>query len=136
MNKRGDLNLCELLERVRSGSDGAVGELLEHYRPYLTLLARSQIGRRLRGKADATDLVQETFLQAHQNFAQFRGTTEAELVQWLRQILAREVAQLVRRYLTKTRDVRLEADLAEELDRSSQVLDQSLVARGSSPSHQ
>jgi RNA polymerase sigma-70 factor (ECF subfamily) len=115
--------------------DGALGRLLELYRPYLTLLARVQIGRRLQGKADAADVVQDTFLEAHRHWALFRGQTEPELAAWLRQILATCLAHLVRRYYgTKARDVRLERDLGEDLDRSSHAFHGQLVADGSTPS--
>ena len=125
----------ELLGLARAGSGPALGQLLELYRSYLALLARLQIGRRLQGKVDAADLVQDTFLEAQRHFAEFRGTVEAELVCWLRQILAGLLANLVRRYYgTRRRDVRLERELADELDRSSCVLDRSLVARPSTPS--
>jgi RNA polymerase sigma-70 factor (ECF subfamily) len=114
-----------------------MGRLLETYRNYLTLLARAQIGRRFQGKLDPADLVQETFLTAHRCFPQFRGTSEAELVSWLRQILATNLANLVyRHYGTRRRDVKLERRLADELEQSSQVPDLSLVAPQSSPSHQ
>jgi RNA polymerase sigma-70 factor (ECF subfamily) len=127
----------ELLRRVRRGYRAALGPLLETYRNYLKLLARLQIDRRLQGKADASDLVQETFLEAHRDFPQFRGTTEAELVGWLRQVLLSNVANLVRRYYgTSRRDVRLERALAAELEQSSRVLDRGLVASASSPSLQ
>jgi RNA polymerase sigma-70 factor, ECF subfamily len=126
-----------LLRLARAGESPALGKLLEMYRGYLTLLARLQINRRLRGKADAADLVQETFLEAHRDFAQFRGTTEAELVAWLRQILVSNLANLLRRYYgTQRRDVRLERDLAIELDQSSRLLDQGLMAPSASPSKQ
>ena len=128
-------HLEQLLRQARSGDHQAFGRLLEVYRNYLTLLARYQIGRRLQGKADPSDVIQETFLEAHRDFARFRGRTEAELVGWLRQILAGTYANLVRRYLgTPRRDVRLECDMAAELDRSSRLLDGALVAPGSSPS--
>jgi RNA polymerase sigma-70 factor (ECF subfamily) len=105
------------------------------YRSYLALLARLQIGRRLQGKVDAADLVQDTFLEAHRHFPEFRGVTEAELVGWLRQVLAGLLCNLVRRYLgTQRRDVRLERELADEVDRSSRVLDQNLAAPQSTPS--
>jgi RNA polymerase sigma-70 factor (ECF subfamily) len=127
----------QLLRRARAGDGPALGRLLELYRNYLTLLARMQIGRRLQGKVDPADLVQETFLEAHRKLAAFRGGTEEELVSWLRQILAGNLAHLVRRYCgTQRRDVRLERQLAEELDQSSQALDRGLVARHSSPSQQ
>ena len=126
-----------LLRQARAGSGPALGQLVELYRSYLSLLARLQIGRRLQGKVDAADLVQETFLEAHRNWAQFRGTSEGELIQWLRQILASSLSELIRRYLgTRRRDVRLERGLAAELDQSSRVLDQGLVAPQSSPSQQ
>ena len=125
----------QLLCLARMGQTEALGRLLELYRGYLTLLARWQIGRRLQGKVDADDLVQETFLQAHRHFGQFAGATEAEFVSWLRQILAARLADVLRRYLgTRRRDVRLERDLAGELEQSSHVLDRGLLAPHSSPS--
>jgi RNA polymerase sigma-70 factor (ECF subfamily) len=129
--------LEHLVDRARTGDGSTRGQLLETYRNYLTLLARVQIGRRLQGKVDASDLVQETFLEAHRHFALFQGSTEAALVSWLRQILAARLAKLVRRYLgTQGRDIRLERELAGELDQSSQMLDRGLMAAGSSPSQQ
>src|SRR6266852_734108 len=97
----------QLLGLARAGQDAALGQLLELYRGYLGLLARLQIGRRLQGKVDPADLVQETFLEGHRSFPQFRGTTEAELVSWLRHILASKLGDVVRRYLrTKRHDSR------------------------------
>jgi RNA polymerase sigma-70 factor (ECF subfamily) len=128
---------ARLLVLARAGDGRALGRLLELYRGYLALLARLQIGRRLQGKVDAADLVQETFLEAHRNFVRFQGGTEGELVSWLRHILAGQLAMLVRRYLgTRRRDVRLERELAFELDESSRVLDQRLAAPQSTPSQQ
>jgi RNA polymerase sigma-70 factor, ECF subfamily len=125
----------ELLGLARAGSGPALGQLLELYRNYLALLARLQIGRRLQGKVDAADLVQDTFVEAHRHFREFRGVTEGEIVAWLRQILAGLLGNLVRRYLgTQRRDVRLERELAHELDRSSRALDQNLAAPQSTPS--
>ena len=104
------------------------------------LLAQSargviEIGRRLQGKLDASDLVQETFLEAHRHFARFQGSSEPQLVSWLRQILAAKVANLLRHYLgTQGRDVRLERELAAELDNSSRMLGAELIAPLSSPS--
>jgi RNA polymerase sigma-70 factor (ECF subfamily) len=126
-----------LLRKACAGDGTALGRLLESYRGYLALLARLQIGRRLQGKVDAADVVQETFLEAHRDFAGFRGATEGELVGWLRQVLARNLANLVRHYQgTKRRDVRLERELEHQLDQSSRCLAQSLAAPQSSPSQQ
>jgi RNA polymerase sigma-70 factor (ECF subfamily) len=126
-----------LLHQARAGDGPALGRLLEHYRAYLTVLARVQIGRRLQGKVDASDVVQDAFLGASRDFAQFRGATEREFAAWLRQVLASLLANLVRHYHgTQRRDVRLERQLSAELDQSSQALDRGLVAPHSSPSQQ
>ena len=102
-------NADALLAAVRGGDAAAWGLLLEQYRPYLTLLAEIQIHRLLRVKADPGDLVQETFLQAHQDFAAVRGFSEGEFLAWLREILATRLARLARTYLdTQKRDARLE----------------------------
>jgi RNA polymerase sigma-70 factor (ECF subfamily) len=127
----------ELLRQAKAGDREALGRLLEVYRSYLLVLARVQIGRRLQGKVDAADLVQEAFLGAARDFAQFRGGTEKEFLAWLRQVLASLLANLVRHYHgTQARDVRLERQLGGELDQSSQALDRGLVAPQSSPSQQ
>jgi RNA polymerase sigma-70 factor (ECF subfamily) len=127
----------QMLRAAQAGDAATLGRLLELYRRYLKVLARVQIGQRLQGKVDASDLVQETFLEAHQNFARFRGSSEPELVRWLRQILAANLADLFRRYLgTQGRDVRLEREIEAAFDRSSVMLDRGLVAGGSSPSQQ
>ena len=107
-----DLKPEQILRMARSGDGLALGTLLELYRNYLLLLARLQISRRLQSKVDAADLVQDTFLKAHSHFDQFRGNTEIELVAWLREILASNVANLVRHYFgTQGRNIRLEQEL-------------------------
>jgi RNA polymerase sigma-70 factor (ECF subfamily) len=126
-----------LLLLARQGSDEARGDLLEGYRSYLELLARMEIGRRLQTKLDTGDVVQETFLEAHRNFAAFRGTSEPELAAWLRSIFAARLSNLFRHYLsTQRRDVRREQALQINLDQSSQLLDRGLFAAGGTPSQQ
>jgi len=124
-----------LLGLARGGDEAALGRLLESYSNYLTLLARVQIGRRIQGKVDAGDVVQEVFLEVHRQFEHFRGATEAEFVAWLRKILAGQLALTLRRYLgTKGRDVNLERELGAQLDQSSQAMDGGFVASTSTPS--
>jgi RNA polymerase sigma-70 factor (ECF subfamily) len=125
----------ELLQAARAGDREGLGHLLELYRNYLRLLARLQVGRRLQGKADPSDLVQEVFVTAQGSFAQFRGTTEGELVNWLRQILASKAVDLARRYVRAgRRDVRLERQIADDVDDSSRALGAALSAGESTPS--
>jgi RNA polymerase sigma-70 factor, ECF subfamily len=135
MNRRDETNPETLLVLAKAGSGTALGWLLELYRNYLTLLARLQVGRRLRGKVDVEDLLQETFLEAHRAIGRFRGASEREFLAWLRQILVAALSGQVRRYYgTGRRDLRRERELEVGLDRSSQAMDRALIAPQSTPS--
>jgi RNA polymerase sigma-70 factor (ECF subfamily) len=124
-----------LIEDARQARPGALDRLLESYRNYLGLLARTGIDDSLQGKAEPSDLVQETLGKAYERFGQFRGQTEAELVTWLRQILARNLADLVRRYrMARARQVARERSLEELLHASSAALGNLIAEHGSSPS--
>jgi RNA polymerase sigma-70 factor (ECF subfamily) len=127
-------DLRRLIERARHNEPGALNRLLGSYRNYLRLLARTGLDATLRGKADPSDLVQDALLKAALRFGQFRGSTDAELAGWLRQILARCLADLVRRYHTRGRRAGREQSLDQLLERSSQALERVLAADGTSPS--
>jgi RNA polymerase sigma-70 factor (ECF subfamily) len=124
----------QLIRDARTGAAG-LGRLLARYSNYLLILARVEIGRRLQGKLDPADLVQDVFLDAARHFPAFRGATEPEFAVWLRQILAGVLANTLRRYFgTLARDPRLEQELRAGVDRSSCMLDGHLAAPGTSPS--
>jgi RNA polymerase sigma-70 factor (ECF subfamily) len=108
--------------------------LLELYRNYIGLMAQLQVGQRLQGKLSPSDLVQDTFLRAQQGFSGFRGQSEGELISWLRQILASQVADTVRRFGSQKRDMRLEQQLEHELDQSHQNLAGRLASESGTPS--
>jgi RNA polymerase sigma-70 factor (ECF subfamily) len=129
------LEPVDLLLQARDGDQEALGKLLGHYSNYLWVLSRVQVGKRLQGKVDPADLVQETFLEAHRHFSTFRGQTEPELVSWLRQILGGVLSNLLRRYLgTKRRNILLEREIANEMDQSSQAIGWMPVDPGPTPS--
>jgi RNA polymerase sigma-70 factor (ECF subfamily) len=107
---------------------------VEDYRNYLLLLVRVQMGPRLRAKVDASDVVQQAILHAHESRAQFRGATEGEWQAWLRAIVANALATMVRRYGTQARDPGMERSLEAELERSSSRLEGLLAVDLTSPS--
>jgi RNA polymerase sigma-70 factor (ECF subfamily) len=129
-----------LLAQARQGDGDCLGALLELYRNYLYLMARTQIDLHLQGRASPSDVVQEAFVQACANFAQFRGGSEQELLAWLRRILVNTLAQLVEKQVkARKRDVRREVSverLVRNLEDSSAAFEAALVSPHSSPSDQ
>ena len=82
-SQSGHVWVTGLLEKARRGEREPLGQLLQLYRNYLTILATTQLDRRLRRRMSPSDLVQETMLAAHGDFAKFRGSSERELLAWM-----------------------------------------------------
>lgn len=127
--------VADLIAAFGRGDAEACNELLTRYRPWLNLLAKIQMNPRFQSRFDASDVVQQTMLNAFRDFPQFRGASEAELKAWLRQILARVLGKERRHHRDAEkrsidRDVSIERQLAE----SSQKLQSILAADDSSPS--
>ncbi len=115
--------LADLLASARNGLPEAIGEAFEACRPYLLTVAGRELDPALKAKGGASDLVQQTFLEAQRDFAGFDGESEAELLAWLRRVLLNNVANFARSYReTAKRDVAREQTL--------QPRDSSLARRG------
>lgn len=127
-----------LLAQAKAGSTESLGRLLEVFSNYLHILALGQMGRQLQTRVSTSDVVQETFLEAHVAFPQFRGSTVAEFYAWLRKILVNNLHRTIEQHLrTQKRDLRREVSLqalAQDLDQSTVRLDAFLPAREMSPS--
>jgi RNA polymerase sigma-70 factor (ECF subfamily) len=108
--------------------------VIEDHREYLLMLVRLQLGWRLRAKLDASDIVQQAILQAHERRDQFRGGTEGEWLAWLRAILANALAAAARRFDAQARDPGRERSLEAELERSATRVERLLAADQTSPS--
>jgi RNA polymerase sigma-70 factor, ECF subfamily len=103
--------VIRLLAQARGGDTAARDELFARCRSYVNLVARAQVESWMRTRTDASDLVQQTLLEAHCGFDEFRGQTEAEWLAWLKKILSHNVHDFVRTQKADKRDVRKEARL-------------------------
>ena len=88
------------LAAARDGSRDALGCVLEACRRYLLYVAQRELNGDLQAKGGASDLVQDTFLEAQCAFDRFHGHSETELRAWLRQLLHHRGAKFRRRYQT------------------------------------
>ena len=107
---------------------------LDGCRQYLLMIANEVIGTAIQGKVGASDLVQDTFVEAQSHLAGFRGRTEGELRAWLRRILECRAANLRRAYFsTEKRTARREVAIETLLEGSAEAGD-ILTSRSQSPS--
>ena len=111
MSDRGG-EAAQWLAAARAGSREALGQVLETFRGYLLLVADRELDPKLRAKGGASDLVQETFLEAQRDFAGFHGDSTDELRAWLRRLLRNNLANFTRQYRQRAkRDVGREVSL-------------------------
>lgn len=108
-----------LLSAARGGNVQALGFLLQSFQPYLLAIARRGMPGNLRGKYDGADVVQETLLEAHRDFANFDGADSDDLRIWLCGILKHNLVDLIRRYCDADkrsigREHSLESDLESD----------------------
>jgi RNA polymerase sigma-70 factor (ECF subfamily) len=128
-------DVAQWLAAARAGSRDALGNVLQTFRAYLLLVADRELDPELRAKGGASDLVQETFLEAQRDFAQFQGLSVEELRAWLRRLLLNNVANFTRNFRQRAK-----RDIAHELPLegggSSNERGAGLAADISSPSGQ
>lgn len=137
MSSSGSL-AAELLDDARQGSEASLGRLMQLHASYLKLVVSSQLDDRLRTRVSSSDVVQETFYEAHRDFPAFRGATPAEFLGWLRRILMNNLLRAVEQHVKAAkRDVRREVSLDRarpQGDASSPGMAASLPHDGDSPS--
>lgn len=131
-------DVLELIDAARRGETQQLGQLLQSYFNYLTVLANTQLDGKLRQRLSPSDLVQETMLAAHRDFHAFRGNSPQELVGWLRQILIHVLhGSYARHVKAEKRDIRREISMDQirvSVDRSAVNLASILPSPGASPS--
>ena len=130
-------NSVQLLQQAREGDSVAKGQLLDHFRPYLNVIAQRMLNERIRGRLDPNDVVQVTFLEASRDFPSFRGDSIDSLLAWLRNILRNNVQTAHQEHLlTQKRSARMERNISvrSSSDNSSIGIDGLIPSEASTPS--
>lgn len=103
------------LSQVRAASEAGgsqLGEFLEQHRSRLRRLVDLRIDPRVRGRVDASDVVQETHIEAFNRIGEYLANPEVPLFVWLRFLALQKVAQSHRKHLgTQARDASREISL-------------------------
>lgn len=130
-------DISQLIELCKNGESSARDQLFDHYRPYLRMLAEMQLGKQLRARCEASDIVQQTLLEAHRDFDGFAGRHEGELIAWLRRILAHNLFNEARYHGAQQRAVNREVSFERchaGVEQSSLALGACLAANQATPS--
>lgn len=98
MSRSTKQDVSELIRRARAGDAACRDALFGLCRSYLGVVAQARLDTWLRAKVDASDVVQQTMLEAHRDFARFAGESEKEWLGWLRGILKHNLADFVRHW--------------------------------------
>ena len=132
------LDVEDLLAAAQRGEENCLGKLLQYYGNYLKLLVTTHLDAKLRTRCSPSDIVQESYFEAHRDFAQFQGRTAGEFLAWLRKLVVHNMASEVEKHvLSAKRDVRREVRLDRmqaDLEQSAARLESVLVDQASSPS--
>ncbi len=107
-NSQDHSRIHSLILQAKEGDEEARDELLKCCRNYVNVIARTNVETWMRAKVDASDLVQQTMLEAYRGFQDFEGTSEAEWLGWLKQILAHNTQDFIRKFRAAKRDVKRE----------------------------
>lgn len=103
---------ARLIEAARTGDEKALAELFDHFRPHLERMVRLRLDRRLQGRVDPADVVQETYLSVQRKFAKYVADEPLPLLIWLRLEAGQKLVDVHRAHLgAKMRDAGQEISL-------------------------
>jgi RNA polymerase sigma-70 factor (ECF subfamily) len=128
----------DLLDRARAGDPHALADLFGRYRDRLKRMVRLRLDRRLQGRIDASDVLQEAYLDLARRAPEFFAQTPTlPFFLWLRLLTGQRLLTIHRQHLgTRMRDVGLEIALRHGAmpQASSASLAAALLGRLTSPS--
>ena len=108
----GDASEQVLLERALEGNCGALAELFERQRGRLEQMVRLRMDRRLQGRLDPSDVLQEAYLDVARRFPEYAANPTLPFYVWMRLLTAQRLVDLHRQHLgARMRSAGLEVSL-------------------------
>jgi RNA polymerase sigma-70 factor (ECF subfamily) len=130
----GEPDTEELIEHARAGDGAAREQLLARHRGRLRQLVAVRLDRRVSGRLDPSDVVQEVLVEAHRRLDAYLHDPPLPFYPWLRQLAWERLVKLHQRHLHARRRSVTREDLPLP-DDSALALANRLAANGTSPSH-
>ena len=88
-----------LIRRAAGGDDGSLAELFSRYRKRLRRMVRLRLDRRLQGRVDASDVIQEAYLDVAQQLPHYLVKREMSFFLWLRLVAGQRLMRIHREHL-------------------------------------
>src|SRR5262249_27476319 len=102
----------DLLQRARAGDAQALNEIFARYRDRLRRMVELRLDRRLLARIDASDVIQDAYVQVAQRLEEYLKAPQLPLFLWLRLMVGERLTTLHRHHLgTHMRDAGLEVSL-------------------------
>lgn len=125
----------ELLAQAADGDRSALSTLFKRHSGRLERMVRVRLNDRLRGRVDATDIVQEAFLETTRRLNDYLADPPLPFFLWLRQITGEKLIDTHRRHLAQKRDAGRDIAVYADNSSASEFLAARLVGHLTSPSH-
>src|SRR2546423_221509 len=102
----------DLLRRAKSGDAAALRAVFAHYRDRLRKMVRLRLDRRVYGRIDASDVLQEAYLDVARRFPEYTAAPTVSFYLWLRTLTGQRLIDLHREHLgAQMRDAGREVSL-------------------------
>jgi RNA polymerase sigma-70 factor (ECF subfamily) len=136
-SNQGDGETQRLIDRAIKGDQAAWGDLLAQYRSRLKRMIALRLDRRLQGRVDASDVIQDAMLEANNRLADYRQNPTMPFFLWLRFLTGQRLLEQHRRHLgVQGRDAGREISLYRGAmpETTTAALAAQLLGRYTSPS--
>jgi RNA polymerase sigma-70 factor (ECF subfamily) len=105
-------DISRLLDQARGGDKAALNELLSRHRSRLRLMVEMRLDTRLRARLDASDVIQDAYIEVTERFEEYLRDPKLPLFLWLRLVVGERLLKLHRHHLgTQMRDAGREVSL-------------------------
>lgn len=125
----------DVIAKLESGDDHAFADLFSRHRDRLKQMLAFRMDHRLRGREDASDILQDVYIDAYKRIPHYLKRPELSFYIWLRQLTTQRLIDVHRRHLkAEMRDVKQEISIGRNNAATSASMAKLLVAHLASPS--
>ncbi len=133
-----DDSFDRMLEQAQTGDEAAMAELFDRYRKRLRQMVRLRLDRRLQGRVDSSDVLQDAYLDARKKLPTYSAKGDLPFFLWLRLVVGQKLTDLHRHHLgTQMRDATRDVSIyrGPMPEATSFALAAQLMGNVTTPSH-